>query len=85
MFDMDLESVIMNWRPMNVDIYVSHVIQEISTWVGANIITISIITNVLQWLKKKAIQSNNVDDDKIITFLLDLLSFEWLRKIGKKC
>jgi hypothetical protein len=44
-------------------------------WLGRNIVTASIAVNVLQYIKKKAIESNNVPSNKILDYLIALFTF----------
>ena len=67
----------------DVDPYTLTVISEFARWIAANIITLSIIVNLLQWMKKKAIQSNNSLDDKIITWLLSFFTFGWFTSLTR--
>lgn len=69
----------MNWYIPDVEPYLIYAWQEISRWQGSNLLTISVILNVLAILKGIAIRSKSVVDDKIITMLIQIFSFGWLR------
>jgi histidinol-phosphate/aromatic aminotransferase/cobyric acid decarboxylase-like protein len=68
----------------NLDPYVVYAIQEITRWMGANSVTIVIVTNGLTALKIWAIRSGRSKDDKILTLLLSFISFKWLATLTRK-
>ena len=74
----------MNWFIPDLDPYTIYAIQEIFRGTGANGVTILVVSNILSALKVIAIKTPTVTDDKIISLLLYVISFEWLRKIAEK-
>ena len=69
----------MNWMIPDVEPYVRYIIQEFTRWSGANVLTLTILTNILTILKAWAVKSEKATDDKIITLLLYFFSFKWLK------
>jgi len=58
-------------------------LQELGRWFGANVVTLLIASNILMALKVLALKTESVVDDKIVSFLLYIVSFRWLRDIQK--
>ena len=58
--------------------------EAFSVWTTKSVATLSLIGNVLQWLKKKATLSPNNTDDKIITYLVNFFSLEWFKNVSGK-
>lgn len=73
----------MNWFIPNTDPYVMYALKELFRWAGDNQYTLMVILTILGWLKIKATQTKTVIDDKIITYLIGLFKFDWLKKLFK--
>lgn len=73
----------LNWYVPNGDPFVQYAIKELLRWVADNVVTITVITNVLTYLKILAIRNNRVKDDKILTWLIGFFTFKWLTGITK--
>lgn len=69
----------MNWYIPDTDPIVMAWINELTRWVADNWVTLLILTNVLTALKVAAMKTKNVYDDKIITLMLYVVSFKWLK------
>lgn len=69
----------MGWYLPDLDPYTMYVIDEITRWAAANWKTLLVITNILTLLKVYAMKTKNVYDDKIITLLLYIVSFKWIK------
>jgi molybdenum cofactor biosynthesis enzyme MoaA len=74
----------LTWAIPDAEPFLRYAIEEITRWMGANALTITIITNGLLALKAWAVKSERAMDDRIITLLLSFFSFEWLRKLTTK-
>ena len=73
----------MKWYIPDTDPAVMYAIGELTRWAADNWVTILVATNILTALKVAAMKTKNVYDDKIITFLLYLVSFKWLQDLRK--
>lgn len=69
----------MNWYLPNVDPYTMYALDELTRWVAENWKTLLVATNILTALKVAAMKTKNVYDDKILTLLLYVVSFKWLK------
>ena len=69
----------MNWYIPDTDPIVMAWINELTRWVADNWVTLLILTNILTALKVAAMKTKNVYDDKIITLMLYVVSFKWLK------
>lgn len=69
---------------VNTDPLVQAYVKELLRWSGDNILTIIILTNVLTYFKVLALKSPNVVDDKIVTLLLNFITFKWVGKVTTK-
>lgn len=69
---------------MNTDPMIQSFIKGVMDWAANNILTVTILINVLTILKVYAIKTKNVVDDKIVSLLLYILSFKWLSITKKK-
>lgn len=69
----------MNYYIPDTDPIIMAWINELTRWVADNWVTILIATNILTALKVAAMKTKNVYDDKIVTFLLYVVSFKWLK------
>jgi len=70
----------MNYYIPDTDPIVMAWINELTRWVADNWVTLLIVTNILTALKVLAMKTKNVYDDKIVTFLLYVVSFKWLKR-----
>lgn len=75
----------MIWHIPNTDPYVDlamafvlYALQDILRWSVENVKTIGAITILLGWAKIQAVKSKSVIDDKIITYLQQLFTFQWV-------
>lgn len=73
----------MDWHIPNLDPYIVYAYNELTRWILANPTFIFLVTTILGWAKIQAMKSKNVVDDKVITWLLQLLSFGWLGKLKR--
>lgn len=73
-------SILLNWFIPNSDPFVDYAIKEITRWAGENLLTITVVTNILTALKVIAIRHNRIRDDKILTALIYFVSFRWLKE-----
>lgn len=73
----------MNWYLPDTDPAVMYAIGEFTRWAADNWVTILVATNILTALQVCAYKTKNVYDDKILTFLLYVVSFKWLQDIRK--
>lgn len=71
----------MNWYIPNIDPFIIYTYNELTRWILANPTFIFLVTTILGWAKIQAMKSKNVVDDKIITWLIQLFSFDWLLKL----
>jgi hypothetical protein len=80
----------LTWTIPNFDPYVNYVLNQVAVWVAANAVTILVLTNVFTWLKKKALEMEEIKDNKtlsligyyalpIINCTLYVLTFKWAR------
>ena len=69
----------MNYYIPDTDPTIMAWINELTRWVADNWVTLLIVTNILTALKVLAMRTKNVYDDKIVTFLLYVVSFKWLK------
>jgi hypothetical protein len=74
----------MNWYIPDLEPYFIYAWQEFTRWSGANLFAVLIITNILTALKVSALKSKNTVDDKIISLLIYVFSFKWLKALGEK-
>jgi hypothetical protein len=71
----------LNWYLPDWAPFVEYAIKELVRWVADNLVPLTIITNVLTYLKILAIRNGRVKDDKILTWLLGFITFKWIGKI----
>ena len=71
----------MNWYIPNTDPTVMYAINELARWAADNWVTLLVATQVLTLLQVAAYKTKNVYDDKVITFLLYVISFKWLKNL----
>ena len=69
------------WTIPNLDPYVAYLIAEITRWIGANALFLTLTTNALTAAKIWAIRSGRAKDDKILTLALSFVSFNWFRSL----
>lgn len=69
----------MNWYLPNLDPYTMYIIDEIMRWTAENWKTLLVVTNILTSLKVYAMKTKNVYDDKILTLLIYIVSFKWVK------
>lgn len=72
----------------DIDPFTMAIIQEVTRWVSANPISIGLVVLALLWMKKKAVESTRIANNKIITWLIDFLiglfTFKWLTAIASR-
>lgn len=73
----------LNWYIPDCDPSVQYAIKELLRWVAENMVTLTVVTNVLTYLKILAIRNNRVRDDKILTWLIGFLTFKWIADLTK--
>lgn len=71
----------MGWYLPDTDPTVMYAINELARWAADNWVTILVATNILTALKVAAMKTKNVYDDKIVTLLLYLVSFKWVKSL----
>ena len=59
-------------------------LKAFAEWMAGSAATISIIGNILQFLKIKAIRSPGTLDDQILTYLKNIWSFNWFKSVTEK-
>jgi hypothetical protein len=69
----------MGWYLPDTDPTVMYAINELARWVADNWVTILVITNILTALQWLAFRTKNVYDDKILTLLIYIVSFKWMK------
>lgn len=74
----------MNWYIPDLEPYLLYAWAELSRWQGANPYIIGLILGVLGWLKVWALKSKNVVDDKIVSLLIYVFGFKWLKVLTEK-
>lgn len=55
------------------------IINSLSAWVAGSVFTLSLFYNFFQWLKTKAILSDNNTDNAILTYLINFFSLQWFK------
>jgi hypothetical protein len=71
----------LNWYLPDWAPFVEYTIKELVRWVADNLVPLTILTNVLTYLKILAIRNGRVKDDKILTWLLGFITFKWISRI----
>ena len=69
----------MKWYLPDLDPYTMYIIDEIMRWGADNWKTMLVVTNILTALKVYAMKTKNVYDDKILTLLIYIVSFKWMK------
>ena len=60
------------------------IVNSFSAWVAGSVFTLSILYNLFQWLKKKAILSRNNTDNQVLTYLINFFSMQWFKDITEQ-
>lgn len=71
----------MGWYIPDLGPYMRYAITELIRWSADNWDVLLVATNVLTLLKVYAMKTKNVYDDKILTLLLYVVSFKWMKTI----